>query len=870
MLEQLVEHASQQRARVRHDMLFGILAALDAGHIAIKLPGHIGARDARGKLRQCVDDGDAQLARLNGIIFEIAHGIQALDDARTRGLGTQAALFHLLHELALAVARGRLGLLGLEFNVEHVDRIALLQRRHLLIALKSIRIRLAEARSHEHIARSHERLTVHVELELGVLDGRGTHKRRQEATGDQVIELALAAVERGRIALARGVDRRVVGGLDFTARGLHGTSEYLFAHGRQRRVDLCQVAHHGAQIERRGIHGVVDTRVADEARHVEGLGDAHGTRRRDALGRGGSLQRGGRKRRGRLLLARALGHRGDGCRPGTVNVTVRRLSSILVGKARRLVRDLKAIVLGSTLRGTHTADLPIILGHKRHALALALDHQGECRRLHAAGRAHVTKAAKLGERQIAREYRAPNEVDVLATLAGVGQILVERDEIIEGLRDLGLGKRRILGAGDRQVRRNLAHLVESVRTDQLALAIEVRSDDDAVGLFGEVLERADELLLGRQLNDGCPGEIGQALKLPALDGDAIGKERLTLGVVGRTSQAIGHVGRQHLAVLSNRIPAQLFIEQHAVAKIGRKDVTGKTDRHALLALPLKTVDGGVVHLVLFGFTRGQTLGDLTRGVVFLGDDELQKRLLSRVSAATPARMAADLRPCLLDLPDEPIAPGIHALALARAHGKPRRLRIEVIECLSIPIHVKIESRGHVDLIEQLRAGVLEDARVLDGLVVALGHRENHDGQVLAQVKVDRADQVAHIFDKDDVDVLQTNGLVERVNGLHDHVALEMAQAARVDLDGGHAGFLHGDGVDIRGNIALDDGAAQASLVAQALVGAQDRGGLARTGARQDVDHIGVCLIKSLAQLICQALVARQNRRCDINRFLGHT
>ena len=277
MLEQLVEHAGQQRARVRHDMLFGILAALDAGHIAIKLAGHIGTRYARGKLRQRVDDGDAQLARLNGIIFEIAHGIQALDDARTRGLGTQAALFHLLHELALAVARGRLGLLGLELNVEHVDRIALLQRRHLLIALKAVRIDLAEARGHEHVARSHERLAVHIELELGVLDGRRTHERRQEATGDEIVELALAAVERGRIALARGIDGRVVGGLDLAARGLHGTGEHLFAHGRQRRVNLCQVAHHGAQIERRRVHGVVDTRIADEARHVEGLGDAHGT-----------------------------------------------------------------------------------------------------------------------------------------------------------------------------------------------------------------------------------------------------------------------------------------------------------------------------------------------------------------------------------------------------------------------------------------------------------------------------------------------------------------------------------------------------------------------------------------------------------------
>ena len=161
------------------------------------------------------------------------------------------------------------------------------------------------------------------------------------------------------------------------------------------------------------------------------------------------------------------------------------------------MRDLKAVVLGGTLRGTHTANLPIVLGHKRHTLALALDHQGKRRRLHTTGGTHIAKAAKLGERQIAREHRAPDKVDVLTALAGVGQVLVERDEIIEGVRDLGLGKRRILGTGDRQVRRNLAHLVEGVRANQLALAIEVRGDDDAVGLFSKVLERTNEFLLGR-------------------------------------------------------------------------------------------------------------------------------------------------------------------------------------------------------------------------------------------------------------------------------------------------------------------------------------------------------------------------------------
>ena len=48
----------------------------------------------------------------------------------------------------------------------------------------------------------------------------------------------------------------------------------------------------------------------------------------------------------------------------------------------------------------------------------------------------------------------------------------------------------------------------------------------------------------------------------------------------------------------------------------------KADRYALLAIPLKAVDGRVIHLVLFGFADGKTLGDLTRSVVFLCDDEL--------------------------------------------------------------------------------------------------------------------------------------------------------------------------------------------------------------------------------------------------------
>ena len=196
VIEQLVDDPREQRARVHDHVLLGVLAMFHARHVLIELGRHIGTRDARGELGQRVDHRDAELTRLNGVVLQIAHGVEALDDARTGRLGAEAALFHLLHELALAVARGRLGLLGLELDIVHVHSIALVERRELLIALKAVGVRLAEARIDQNIARCHERLAGNIDGELGVLDGRRPHERCQEAAGDEVVELLLAAVER--------------------------------------------------------------------------------------------------------------------------------------------------------------------------------------------------------------------------------------------------------------------------------------------------------------------------------------------------------------------------------------------------------------------------------------------------------------------------------------------------------------------------------------------------------------------------------------------------------------------------------------------------------------------------------------------------
>ncbi len=71
----------------------------------------------------------------------------------------------------MAVARGRLGLLGLELDVAHVDDVALGQRGQLLVALalEAIRVGLAEAGLHQHITAGGKRLAADIDGQLGVL-----------------------------------------------------------------------------------------------------------------------------------------------------------------------------------------------------------------------------------------------------------------------------------------------------------------------------------------------------------------------------------------------------------------------------------------------------------------------------------------------------------------------------------------------------------------------------------------------------------------------------------------------------------------------------------------------------------------------------
>ena len=107
--------------------------------------------------------------------------------------------------------------------------------------------------------------------------------------------------------------------------------------------------------------------------------------------------------------------------PGALRSLERGLRLRLLPEAVLLVvRDERAV--GMLELREH---LPVRLGHVRAPLELAVDDDRERRALHAADREELRAEPAGGERDEARQRRAPDQVDVLARLAGAGERLGE-------------------------------------------------------------------------------------------------------------------------------------------------------------------------------------------------------------------------------------------------------------------------------------------------------------------------------------------------------------------------------------------------------------------------------------------------------------
>jgi hypothetical protein len=129
--------------------------------------------------------------------------------------------------------------------------------------------------------------------------------------------------------------------------------------------------------------------------------------------------------------------------------------------------------------------------------------------------------------------------------------------------------------------------------------------------------------------------------------------------------------------------------------------------------------------------------------------------------------------------------GVSTHAAQRGGGA---LRIEIVEHLE-----------QIRLAQDDEIAGAENDRVLGRLVIALGHAQQSDVTVLAEVEARGTDEIADIFDEQEIDRRERQ-LMQR---LVDSLRIEMAGGARRDLHGRYAMGAYAHRIVVGSQVPLD-------------------------------------------------------------------
>lgn len=179
---------------------------------------------------------------------------------------------------------------------------------------------------------------------------------------------------------------------------------------------------------------------------------------------------------------------------------------------------------------------------------------------------------------------------------------------------------------------------------------------------------------------------------------------------------------------------------------------------------------------------------------------------------------------------QPAVPRRHPLPAPAGNLEDGDGRVDPAGHLPALGHVKIHVGEEVHLVEKHDIGGMEHLGVLERLVLPLGYGEDHHLVVLPQVEGSWTDQVPHILDEEEVQV----GEVEMIDGMADHVGIQVAAGTGVYLLHRNPGRRDPPGVVVSLLVTLNDGAPYFSR--KVPQGPFQDGGLAGSGGADQVQH----------------------------------
>ena len=192
-----------------------------------------------------------------------------------------------------------------------------------------------------------------------------------------------------------------------------------------------------------------------------------------------------------------------------------------------------------------------------------------------------------------------------------------------------------------------------------------------------------------------------------------------------------------------------------------------------------------------------------------------------------------------------------------------------VEVREKALEVEVEMRQQVELVHEHELARAEHERVLERLVLALGHGRDHYAPVLADAELRRADEVADVLDQEQVDLVERDRRQRRAH--HVRVEVALAAEARIGVDLRHRHVQRGKrvGIETALHVALEH--ADAHIV-EISHDAFEQRRLARARRTHHVDDDDAVLVEVVAVRARDRVVRVEDafRDADLRAMHGAT